>query len=103
MALKEHTMSQIHKRFSGEQIRVLFQGYCQGQFSRSNLQELPAVEALGEWAPHVGVDWPLLVVDGFDHFTEVQLGLLKALAAAWREASAVRFNVLFSILTIKTR
>ena len=28
----------------------------------------------------MGVDWPLLVVDGFDHFTEVQLGLLKALA-----------------------
>lgn len=73
-------MSQIHKRFSDEQIRVLFQGYCQGQFSRSNLQELLAVEALEERAPHVGVDWPLLVVDGFDHFTEVQLGLLKALA-----------------------
>ena len=33
-------MSQIHKRLSDEQIRVLFQGYCQGQFSRSNLQEL---------------------------------------------------------------
>ena len=33
-------MSQIHKRFTDEQIRVLFQGYCQGQFSRTNLQEL---------------------------------------------------------------
>ena len=33
-------MSQIHKRFTDEQTRVLFQGYCQGQFSRTNLQEL---------------------------------------------------------------
>jgi hypothetical protein len=39
-----------------------------------------ALQALEERAPHVGVDWPLPVVDGFDHFTEVQLGLLKALA-----------------------
>jgi hypothetical protein len=33
-------MSQLHKRFTDEQVRVLFQGYCQGQFSRSDLQEL---------------------------------------------------------------
>ena len=33
-------MSQIHKRFTDEQIRVLLQGYVQGQFSRANLQEL---------------------------------------------------------------
>lgn len=33
-------MSQLHKRFTDEQLRVLFQGYCQGQFSRSDLQEL---------------------------------------------------------------
>ncbi len=33
-------MAQLHKRFSDEQIRVLFQGYCQGQFSRVDLQEM---------------------------------------------------------------
>ena len=39
-----------------------------------------AVEALEERAPQVGSDWPLLVVDGFDDFTSVQLALLQALA-----------------------
>lgn len=39
-----------------------------------------AVEALGERAPDVARDWPLLVVDGFDNFTPVQLALLEALA-----------------------
>jgi hypothetical protein len=33
-------MSQVHKRFADEQVKVLFQGYCQGQFARSVLQEL---------------------------------------------------------------
>ncbi len=33
-------MAQLHKRFSDEQIRVLFQGYYQGQFSRVDLQEM---------------------------------------------------------------
>lgn len=33
-------MSHIHKRFSDEQVKVLFQGYDQGQFSRADLQEL---------------------------------------------------------------
>jgi hypothetical protein len=37
---KEPIMSQIHKRFSDEQVRVLFQGYVQGQFARVHLQEL---------------------------------------------------------------
>jgi len=39
-----------------------------------------AVEALEERAPHVGRDWPLLVADGFDNFTPVQLALLRVLA-----------------------
>jgi len=39
-----------------------------------------AMEALEERAPHVACDWPLLVVDGFDNFTSVQLALLKVLA-----------------------
>ena len=33
-------MSQIHRRFTDEQVKVLFQGYCQGQFARIDLQEL---------------------------------------------------------------
>ncbi len=33
-------MAQLHKRFSDEQLRVLFQGYCLGQFSRADLQEM---------------------------------------------------------------
>lgn len=33
-------MSQIHKQFSDEQVRVLFQGYVQGQFTRADVQEL---------------------------------------------------------------
>jgi hypothetical protein len=33
-------MAQLHKRFTDEQLRVLFRGYCQGQFSRADLQEM---------------------------------------------------------------
>jgi hypothetical protein len=33
-------MSQIHRRFTDEQVKVLFTGYCQGQISRVDLQEL---------------------------------------------------------------
>ena len=39
-----------------------------------------AVEALEERAPQVARDWPLLVVDGFDDFTSVQLALLGVMA-----------------------
>jgi ATP-dependent helicase/DNAse subunit B len=39
-----------------------------------------AVEALEERAPDVARDWPLVVVDGFDSFTPVQLALLEVLA-----------------------
>ena len=38
------------------------------------------METLEERAPHVAGDWPLLVVDGFDNFTPVQLALLEVLA-----------------------
>jgi hypothetical protein len=37
---REETMSQIHRRFTDEQVRVLFHGYCQGQLARRNVQEL---------------------------------------------------------------
>jgi hypothetical protein len=39
-SLKEETMSQIHRRFTDEQVKVLFQGYCQGQLARTDLQDL---------------------------------------------------------------
>ncbi len=33
-------MSQLHKRFTDEQIKLLFQSYCQGQVGRADLQEM---------------------------------------------------------------
>jgi len=39
-----------------------------------------AVEALEERAPAVACDWPLLLVDGFDNFTPVQMAMLRVLA-----------------------
>jgi len=33
-------MDQIHKRFTAEQIKVLFQGYCQGRLKRDGIEEI---------------------------------------------------------------
>jgi ATP-dependent helicase/nuclease subunit B len=44
-----------------------------------------AVEALEERAPEVARDWQLLLVDGFDDFTEVQIALLQLLAGRVNE------------------
>jgi hypothetical protein len=33
-------MTQVHKRFTAEQVKVLFQGYCQGNLSRPDVEEL---------------------------------------------------------------
>jgi len=33
-------MTQVHKRFTAEQVKVLFQGYCQGNLSRSDVEEM---------------------------------------------------------------
>jgi transposase len=33
-------MTQVHKRFTGEQVKVLFQGYSQGNLSRKDVEEL---------------------------------------------------------------
>jgi len=52
---------------------------AQGWADRAGLAWL-ATEALEERAPEEARDWPLLVVDGFDNFTPVQLALLKVLA-----------------------
>ncbi|NIM99379.1 MAG: hypothetical protein GTO24_15285 [candidate division Zixibacteria bacterium] len=37
-------MGQVHKRFSDEQVRVLFQSYCQRKITRNDLQELLGIE-----------------------------------------------------------
>ncbi len=33
-------MSQLHRRFTDEQIKVLFQGYCQGKMTRADIQDM---------------------------------------------------------------
>ena len=33
-------MTQVHKRFTAEQVKVLFQGYCQGNLSRPDVEEM---------------------------------------------------------------
>jgi hypothetical protein len=33
-------MVQVHRRFTDEQVKVLFQGYCRGQFRRTDVQDL---------------------------------------------------------------
>jgi ATP-dependent helicase/DNAse subunit B len=50
----------------------------QGWADRAGLGWL-AVESLEERAPHVGQDWSLLLVDGFDNFTPIQMALLHLL------------------------
>ena len=36
-------MSQLHKRYTDEQIQLLFKSYCQGQISRADLQEMMGI------------------------------------------------------------
>ncbi len=36
-------MTQVHKRFSGEQARTLLHGYCSGLLSRVAVQEMLAI------------------------------------------------------------
>ena len=51
----------------------------QGWADRAGIGWL-AVEALEQRAPQVACDWPLLVVDGFDNITSVQMDMLQVLA-----------------------
>jgi transposase len=37
---KGNYMTQIHKRFTAEQVKVLFQGYCQGNLSRPDVEDM---------------------------------------------------------------
>jgi transposase len=36
-------MMQVHKRFTAEQVKILFQGYCQGNLSRPDVEEMLAI------------------------------------------------------------
>jgi len=33
-------MQQLHRRFTNEQVKVLFRGYCQGVLTRAEIQEM---------------------------------------------------------------
>jgi len=33
-------MTKVHKRFTAEQVKILFQGYCQGNLSRPDVEEM---------------------------------------------------------------
>jgi transposase len=37
---EDFAMTQMHKRFTTEQVKILFQGYCQGNLSRSDIEEM---------------------------------------------------------------
>ncbi len=72
----EPRLSELAQIYAAYQERLQIQGWA----DRAGLGWL-AVEALEERAPRVACDWPLLVVDGFDSFTSVQLAVLKVLAS----------------------
>ena len=36
-------MNQIHKRFTDEQVKILFEGYCQGKINRADIQEMLSI------------------------------------------------------------
>jgi ribosomal protein S17 len=40
---EDFTMTQVHKRFTAEQVKILFQGYCQGNLSRPDIEEMLAI------------------------------------------------------------
>jgi ATP-dependent helicase/DNAse subunit B len=71
----EPRLVEIAQVYTAYQERLQAQGWA----DRAGLGWL-GVEALEERAPQVGHDWSLLLVDGFDDFTPVQLALLKVLA-----------------------
>jgi len=71
----EPRLSELALAYAAYQERLQAQGWA----DRAGLGWL-AVEALEERAPAVAKDWTLLVVDGFDDFTPVQLALLELLA-----------------------
>lgn len=60
----------------------IYQGY-QSWLTRENFVDYPGVGWLAREAlvenPRLGADWPLVLVDGFDDFNPVQLGILSDL------------------------
>jgi ATP-dependent helicase/nuclease subunit B len=73
--IDEPRLRELAEIYSAYQQHLQSEGWA----DRSGMAWL-AVEALEERAPDVARDWPLLVVDGFDDFTEVQIALLRVLA-----------------------
>jgi ATP-dependent helicase/DNAse subunit B len=71
----ESSLAELAQIYAAYQERLQAQGWA----DRAGLGWL-AVEALELRAPAVARDWPLLVVDGFDSFTSVQLAMLRVLA-----------------------
>ena len=45
-------MNRLHKRFTDEQIKVLFQGYCQGMLGREEVQQMLGI-GTRVWRKHV--------------------------------------------------
>ena len=71
----EPRLGELAQIYAAYQERLQAQGWA----DRAGLGWL-AVEVLEERAPRVACGWSLLVVDGFDSFTSVQMALLKVLA-----------------------
>lgn len=74
----EPRLAELAQVYTAYQERLQAQGWA----DRAGLGWLAveALEALEERAQQVGRDWSLLLVDGFDSFTPVQLALLEVLA-----------------------
>ena len=71
----EPRLRELAAIYSAYQARLQDRGWA----DRAGLAWL-ALEALEQRAPEVARDWPLLLVDGFDSFTPVQLALLQVLS-----------------------
>lgn len=76
----EPRLRDLARIYAAYQARLQAQGWA----DRAGLGWL-ATEALEERAPQVACDWPLLVIDGFDDFTPMQVALLVVLAGRIRE------------------
>ena len=71
----EPRLGELARIYSGYQERLQERQWADG----AGLGWL-AVEALDQRAPHVARDWSLVVIDGFDNFTPVQMDFLAVLA-----------------------
>ena len=46
LTIRRNKMTQLHRRFTDEQVRVLLRGYCQGLLTRADIQEMVIVRTL---------------------------------------------------------